>query len=211
MKALKATMLAGKSYWIIVILLWICAGTFYLTYGLDNSYLLLTAFHTPSLDTFFSWVTNLGDGLFAIAIALLCLCIKKRKLAVHIVFSFLLTGLFVQIGKHITALPRPSAYFTEIKQIPIHTIEATNWGNTSFPSGHTATTFALLAMLLFHSPKSKWNIVWISLAYMVGYSRIYVASHFLRDVLAGALLGIICAMACYILLQRLFERKASLV
>lgn len=198
---------SAKSYWLIVLLLWLVGFTVLCIYGTHQSFLELVSFHTPLLDRFFTYYTNVGDGLFAIAIALLFFFFKRRRLAFNIIFSFLVSGLFAQIGKKLTASPRPSTYFRDIVKQPVHTLSVTNWGNTSFPSGHTATAFALLAMLLLFFPKSKWNLLWILLAFLVAYSRMYIASHFLDDVLAGASTGVFSAFICYILSLNLFDKK----
>jgi membrane-associated phospholipid phosphatase len=61
---------------------------------------------------------------------------------------------------------------------------------TSFPSGHTATAFAI-ASVLAHGYKDKLWIVLssYSVATLVGFSRIYQGEHWASDVLVGAALG----------------------
>lgn len=59
----------------------------------------------------------------------------------------------------------------------------------SFPSGHTATTFALATVLAWHFPAAAVPV--FILAAMIGYSRVYVGVHFLTDVMAAALIGVI--------------------
>ncbi len=61
----------------------------------------------------------------------------------------------------------------------------------SFPSGHTAAAFvmAILFSLRF-SILSPWLYL---LAILIGISRIYLRVHYLTDIIAGALLGILSA------------------
>ena len=195
-------------YWIIIGMIWLVGFVYLLMYGTYDSFLHLTKVHNISLDAFFSKFTHVGDGLFAIAIAVIFFLFKYRRASFNIVFSFLLSGLFAQIGKQLFAHPRPSRYFQDVGT-PVHTLGVTNWGNNTFPSGHSATAFALVTVIILFFPKSKWNIIWILLAFLVGYSRIYVASHFLDDVLAGSMIGVLSAMICYILSNYLFYKKIN--
>lgn len=60
----------------------------------------------------------------------------------------------------------------------------------SYPSGHTLTTFCLLATIGHLYPRQKpWLFV---LAAMVSLSRVGSGSHWLADILAGAALGYLC-------------------
>jgi membrane-associated phospholipid phosphatase len=61
----------------------------------------------------------------------------------------------------------------------------------SFPSGHTASAFALATLLSF-SIKNKpiASIGLLGAACLVGFSRTYLSQHFLVDVCAGSLIGV---------------------
>ena len=76
----------------------------------------------------------------------------------------------------------------------------------SFPSGHTGSSFAA-AFALFLCSK-KWGIPALVLAGIIGLSRMYLFVHFPTDVLAGAVLGILCALfACYLFRKFNLENK----
>jgi undecaprenyl-diphosphatase len=62
-------------------------------------------------------------------------------------------------------------------------------GWDSFPSGHSMATFAVATVLAVRFPKVRWPVIFIALA--VSLSRLFRASHFLTDIVAGAVLGVL--------------------
>jgi|GEM_PF-1316564 len=74
----------------------------------------------------------------------------------------------------------------------------------TFPSGHTATAF-LGATLVAIEYGGWWGIGAYTLATGVGVMRLYNGRHWFSDVVAGAALGSMCAVAAYWLLP--YERK----
>lgn len=63
----------------------------------------------------------------------------------------------------------------------------------SFPSGHATTAFAACVALGLLVPALRW---WaLALAAVVAYSRVHLGVHFWTDVLAGAVLGTLVALA----------------
>lgn len=67
----------------------------------------------------------------------------------------------------------------------------------SFPSGHTATSFAAALVLARAVPRRAW--LFYVLAAAIGFSRIYVGVHYPLDVLGGALVGLLVATALLLL------------
>jgi undecaprenyl-diphosphatase len=72
---------------------------------------------------------------------------------------------------------------------------------SSFPSGHTSTSFACAFVLSRLAPRLTVPV--FVLATLIGVSRIYVGVHYPLDVLAGAVLGILVATALLRLLGAL--------
>jgi undecaprenyl-diphosphatase len=63
----------------------------------------------------------------------------------------------------------------------------------SFPSGHSATSFACATMLAAAAPRLRVPLY--VLAALIAFSRLYNGDHFPLDVLAGSALGILVATA----------------
>ncbi len=72
----------------------------------------------------------------------------------------------------------------------------------SFPSGHTSSSFAA-ACGMFAAARKKQKIAGaaaVIIAAVIGYTRIYLHVHYFTDVLAGAIVGMLCAAAGYFLI-----------
>jgi len=66
------------------------------------------------------------------------------------------------------------------------------WNRYSFPSHHALRAFIVLVVVGKAFP--AFLPILIVMALIVGFSRLYLAKHYLSDVLVGALLGIILAL-----------------
>lgn len=101
-----------------------------------------------------------------------------------------LSAIVVQALKHGIGRPRPRL---------VHADNGLPWrpslesGLDSFPSGHTAASFAVAAVLAKSFPKIAWLVY--ALAGFVAVSRAIRGSHFPTDVIAGICLGTIVGMS----------------
>jgi undecaprenyl-diphosphatase len=135
-------------------------------------------------------LNKFGDGWVQAVITFIMIFagyLKKkanlRKTGIYGLLAIIAAGIVVQIIKHIIGRPRPTMVDGGIKDLgPSLAI-----GLDSFPSGHTASSFALAAVLSAVYPKGRY--VFYSLAGIAGLSRIYLDSHFASDVFAGAIIG----------------------
>lgn len=104
-----------------------------------------------------------------------------------------LTWVTTELIKVLADRPRPYMYF---EGYPRNKVDDGDWSK-SFPSGHTAFSFAgaSFASYVFwkYNPDSKWRIPVTALSYSLAVSvaalRVASGSHFVTDVLAGALIG----------------------
>lgn len=130
-------------------------------------------------------ITHLGDGgVFWIILSVLLLLFKKtRKVglccALGLIFDLLVVNIAV---KPLVARIRP---YEIIKEITILTHQP---GDHSFPSGHSAGSFAC-AWAFFRAYKKKWGVPALVLAALVSLSRLYVGVHYPSDVLGGIVIG----------------------
>ncbi|RJX36166.1 MAG: phosphatase PAP2 family protein [Desulfarculus sp.] len=69
---------------------------------------------------------------------------------------------------------------------------ADNYNQHSFPSGHTLRIFSAATALSLLWPRARLPL--LTLAGLVGVSRVVVTKHFPSDVLAGAFVGLFCAL-----------------
>lgn len=208
MKCLIKQINQSKYIWILLVAIIVVATIFSFCYSKADSFEMLTSYHNNSLDSFFTWFTYLGDGFFIVAVSLFLFLFRKKILAFGILLSYAISGLLVQLLKNIIFSPRPAVLFKQMGRpfYEVHDVTLLS-SNASFPSGHTTSAFALLSILVLFYPKQRWNYLFLLLAIMVGYSRIYLSNHFLVDVLAGAIIGIITAFGCYILLQKTLIKR----
>lgn len=72
-------------------------------------------------------------------------------------------------------------------------------GGASFPSTHAANMFAAAYILSFFY--SQRRILWIAIAFLVAYSRVYVGVHYPADVAGGAIVGVTIAWGVISLFQ----------
>ena len=154
------------------------------------------------MNTFMIGVTSLNHlGIIWILVTLILLVIRKtRRLGVMCGIAMIL-GLLVTNGiiKNWVARVRP---YDAIEGLTCLTDAMWDY---SFPSGHTTSSLACTWVLLMRGPK-RWGIPLFVLAILIGLSRVYVGVHYPTDVLAGAVIGILCATFAMWLEPKIEER-----
>ena len=178
--------------WLIIpylVILCICL-IIKLIYTRDTIYFTVNAINNPVADFLAPFVTDLGNGWFAVIIAAILALFSYRK-ALLVITSWGITAIVAQILKFIFDAPRPKLYFKEqLKRI--HFVKAVDiLSYHSFPSGHTVTAFSLAVLFTYWSRNRAWGPLFLLIAVMVGYSRMYLSEHFFEDVTAGSVIGVI--------------------
>lgn len=143
------------------------------------------ALRSPAADTVMVTITHLGDkgAVWLVLAAVLLARGKTRRygwaVLAALTFSLLLCNLTL---KPFVARLRPFELNSAVQLL----VEKP--ADYSFPSGHTAASFAAVGALYFAGWR-RWG--WAAaLAVLIAFSRLYLYVHFPSDVLAGAMLGI---------------------
>lgn len=182
------------------------AGVFLMLNGKAGSFISLNHYHPFLLNVFFINYTFMGDGIFAIClIAAYAFYFRQKKKSLALLFAFLGSGLMVQVIKNLVSAPRPRLFFEPGRYL--HFVDGVSLsGYSSFPSGHTATAFAVATVLVLFMKNTNRQIGILGMALLVGYSRIYLAQHFIIDIMIGALIGVIGGVAGFMLATLRFNR-----
>lgn len=159
--------------------------------------------HYPWLDAIMPWLTYLGDGWIYLILAIYSVLLLERRAFMSVLFTALLTLIFSSSLKAYFNEDRPMKYFAD-RGIELNEVAGVKPRyQHSFPSGHTTTAFAAWGILAFWWRKKHWQFLAFLVAVSIGYSRIYLNMHFLRDVGAGASLGTFVVLLSLYLAHRL--------
>lgn len=160
---------------------------FYMINGMDN-----TVF-----DLIMPLITNFGSIIAWVVICGLLFVfggVKGKKIAVLGLIALFVSNAIVYLLKFIIAEPRP---FLTLPNVDLLVNEN---GSYSFPSGHTASSFAAAVVIglkyKFNFRGKSYGLIYPLLAFagVIGFSRIYIGVHYPLDVAFGALLGILSAL-----------------
>lgn len=133
-------------------------------------------------------VTYWGDEHLLLSVVLLLM--HRHPQGLHVVTLAVLNGLLLSITmKWSFAGSRPPA----VLAAGTFQLIGTAHQNSSFPSGHTQLIFAVVTSILPNIKHCWLKITMISIAVLVGMSRVAVGVHWPIDVLIGAATGLVAA------------------
>ena len=163
----------------------------------------LQTIHTPLLDKILAFITSLGNaGIVWIVLAVVLLILPKTRKTGIIVAAALLMDLVLcnLILKNLVARVRPYDINTAIAILIKKPLDF------SFPSGHTAASFAAMTALFLAKMKKAW-IAALVLAVLIAFSRLYFYVHYPTDVLGGAVVGILSGIIGYAIVEKIDKRR----
>jgi len=176
------------------------AITLVILYPEGRSFFIINGLFAAPLDFFFSYITHLGDGITSVILCVLLIVFYNFGSGIIALLGLGLCGIASYMMKyHIFDLsPRPHHFFWGNKMI--HYVEGVKINiENSFPSGHSLTAFFIftfIALLSFARP-IVWQMTLAFFAVVSAYSRVYLAQHFVGDILTGALIGTFLAIIFY--------------
>ena len=135
---------------------------------------------------FGDWSEHVALGLVLLALAYWRRSKKWMRIAAAMIVACALAGAVTRVVKVSTGRARPS----------VQTEAAWNGPNLSarynaFPSGHTAASTAFFATLAL----ACWRLgaPFLVIPILIAFSRMYVAAHYLSDVVCASLIGLLTA------------------
>lgn len=152
------------------------------------------------LDSFFEYITHLGDGAFAFLVAIIFLFFNIRK-SVYILLSYAGAGIVSYVLKHwiYYDVTRPHFVFQYYVRENLKEVNGVDLaGFHSFPSGHALSAFALFFCLLFVSRNHVLKMMFFALAVLAAYSRVYLSQHWLIDIYVGSIIGVCFSLLMYV-------------
>lgn len=146
---------------------------------------LLQRLRAPVLDEILCFITKLGNagGIWIAFCAALFACPKTRRCSLAVGLALILDALLCNVAlKPLFARVRPCDVNSAV------TLLIPRPADYSFPSGHTAASFAVVAALFF-AGKPKLALLTLVLAVLMAFSRMYLYVHYPTDILGGILVG----------------------
>lgn len=178
-------------------------------------YFINHSLQNPVFNVVMPWVTDLNKQrivLILVALGLGFLFVKGKQkgriaVALLVVAIVLSDQINSSLVKYWLERPRPCHILKNV-----HLLVSCGSG-FSFPSSHAVNNFCGATVLAFVFQRAgKWLFVFAS---VVAFSRVYVGVHYPSDVLAGAVVGMLCGLiviAAFVWLQERiskFRRKRS--
>ena len=148
----------------------------------------LQSLHSPMLDGSMCFITRLGDsGILWVTLTALLLVFRKTRrvgcvLAAALLIDAVLCNLLL---KPLVARIRPCDILADVQLL------ISRPDDFSFPSGHTAASFASVTTLWL-AGKKQCALAAQPLGVLIAFSRMYLFVHYPTDIIGGVLVGVGC-------------------
>ncbi len=151
------------------------------------------------IDNLFFYITYLGDGAVA-PILLMMVLFYNVRLGICCTASFITAALASIILKYCfyDDVMRPWFVFQWFVKTPITYVDTSTLNiHYSFPSGHATQAFAVFICLALMTSKNLNKLLFLSLALLTAFSRVYLSQHWLVDITVGSIIGTVTAIVLF--------------
>jgi membrane-associated phospholipid phosphatase len=179
----------------------VCVALYFVvTLGKIAIHIYINAFvGNTVLDNFFFYITYLGDGL-VMPFLLIGIMFYNLRTGIYTVVSFAAATIVTSLMKYAfyNEVNRPSFVFQWTIHTPLKLVEGTDLHiHNSFPSGHATQVFAIFMCLVFANTKQIYKFLFLLIALISAFSRVYLSQHWLIDITAGSLIGTGASLVFY--------------
>ena len=182
-----------------------------------EEYLLYLINHTHIyfLDCFM-WLVSKTQVWIPLFILLLFLLIYKKSYKDWLPILIVIALVFLFCDQFSSGICKP--YFSRLRPThhpdfmnEVRVLHGYRGGKHGFISGHAANAFgfATITALLFRNKMYAFAIY--GFAFMIAYSRVYLGVHFISDILAGSISGIIIGVIMYLIYRLYTKNRISVV
>jgi membrane-associated phospholipid phosphatase len=183
-------------YSIPAVLFIMCCGLFLSFYPdkVAAQLALHHAWYSPSGYWWMEVITSWGEAHLFVIVIIAVILQKRYLMAFEFLSAGIVSSIVVQSLKRLVFAPSPrpmavikwsETLLPEGLEVPLQ---------FAFPSGHTTTAFVFFTLLALHFKKISVQILAVIAVIGVGLSRVYLMAHWIPDVMAGGVLGLVIAL-----------------
>ena len=149
------------------------------------------AWYSPSGYWWMEVITSWGEAHLFVIVIIAVVLQKRYLMAFEFLSAGIVSSIVVQSFKRLVFAPSPrpmavikwsETLLPEGLEVPLQ---------FAFPSGHTTTAFVFFTLLALHFKKISVQILAAIAVIGVGLSRVYLMAHWIPDVMAGGVLGLV--------------------
>ncbi len=160
--------------------------------GLDRLLFRTINGWSQSLDPFLTVFSSASDWrgfrLVLLAILIAYIALRKGRAALLALLAFPVADGLCNLAKHLAPMHRP---FQELGQVTMRVGTTSTMGTASSHAANMAAVATVMTLGLGW----RWGGPWITLAFLVGVSRVYVGAHYPSQVLLGWSIGVLVGLA----------------
>ena len=156
----------------------------------------------PFLDGLFQFITMFGEEAILIPLIAVIYWAFNKKMGEYIAYASLTSVLVNGAIKDIFKAKRP------IGEPGIRSLRVETATGYSFPSGHTQGTASFWAAIAIYLKKNYMYGISGLIIILVAISRLYLGVHYPKDVLFGAIFGILTSFITYKLFNKVNNKIA---